>query len=417
MGFLEAISQTIVEKTARIIEYPITITNKNGYIIGSIDKARLNTFHSASIEVMEKNDMIYYDPEKVKEYENVLPGIAAPIILNKEIIGVLGVVGKPEEVKKYAQLVKSHVELLCHEYIKNEMTMLESKTFDNLISYLLNCETKEDIDYSVRYGKMLGFHLDTDIRRTCYLIEIDVGIETKTITENETLSEKITWQFVQNNLMDVVKYYLTDTKEDLLAMLSLDQIILIKALKKDESHELFDKRMEYNSKRLIRYLNEEYNYSVKIAVGSTEKGPIGIKKSYQNSLKALNTGKKTNITPEIYYYNDWNILFELVGSCLDDDISERLNEKLNNFLQHVNFNTLAHTFITYCNCNMNMSETARILFLHRNSLVYRMEKIRELTCLDISRFDHCLLLYFSIKNSHYLTEQNQSNPQYNFADK
>ena len=416
MGFLEAVSQTIVEKTSKIIDYPITITNKKGYIIGSIDKKRLHTFHPVSVEVMERNEMIYYDPEKVKEYENVLPGIAAPIILNKEIIGVLGVVGKPEEVEKYARLVKSHVELLCQEYIKSEMSLLESKTLDNLIRYLLNSETKDDIEYSVRYGRMLGFNLDTNIRRISYLIEIDVGIESRPSMGHDPLTEKITWQFIQNNILDVLKYYLTDTKEDLLAMLSLDQFILIKTMQRDESPELFGKRMEYNLKRLIRYLHEEYSYSVSIAVGSIEEGPIGIKTSYHNSLKALNTGKKTKITPKIYHYNDWNILFELVGNGLDEYISERLNEKLITFLHHVNFNTLAHTFITYCNCNMNMSETARILFLHRNSLVYRMEKIRELTCLDISRFDHCLLLYFSIKNSHYISEQKDSDPQFNLID-
>lgn len=406
MGFLEAISQTIVENTSKIIEYPISITNRNGYIIGASDKKRLNTFHSVSMEVMERNEMICYDPEKVKEYENVLPGVATPIILNNETIGVLGVVGEPEEVIKYAQLVKSHVELMCHEYLKNEMSILESKTLDNLIRYLLNSETKEDIEYSVRYGRMLGFHLDTDVSRVSYLIEIDVGVESK--IEEEHIPDRVAWQFFQNNIMEVLRYYLIDNNEDLLAMLSLDQFILIKALQKDEPQELFTKRVEYNLNRLIRYLNNEYNYKINVSVGSLEKGPMGIKKSYQGALKALNAGKKTQITPGIFYYNDWNILFELVGVGLNDYVSERLDENLSEFLQHVNFTTLAHTFMTYCNCNMNMSETARILYLHRNSLVYRMEKIRELTSLDISRFDHCLLLYFAIKNSGFVFEQRQN---------
>jgi carbohydrate diacid regulator len=79
-------------------------------------------------------------------------------------------------------------------------------------------------------------------------------------------------------------------------------------------------------------------------------------------------------------------------------VGERLTDKMDHFFKHVNYTTLSSTFMNYCKCNMNLSETARMLFLHRNSLVYRLEKIKELTGLDYARFDHCLLLYFAIKN-------------------
>lgn len=397
MGFLEEVSQRIVEKTSEIIENQISITNSKGYIIGSSDKKRLNTYHPISIEVLEKREMVYYEPEKVAHLENVLPGVATPIIINNEPIGMLGIVGEPQEVGKYAQLVRSHVELMCHEYIKNEMNALESKTLDNLLRYLLNSETEEDLEYSIRYGRMLGYQLNTDTTRVCVLIEINVEFEDETVSKK--VPDKGAWQLLQNNMIDILKYYFVDNKEDLLSLLTLDQFILIKAMQKDEPQDLFLKRLAHNSQRLIDYLERKYHYSVKISIGSPQEGAIGIKESYEASLKALTAGKKTSITPSIYLYDNWNILFELVGNGLNQYVSDRLKEKLSGFIHHVNFPTLANTFMTYCHCHMNMSETARILYLHRNSLVYRMEKIKELTSLDISRFDHCLLLYFAIKNS------------------
>jgi len=397
LTFLEDISQSIADNTSNIIGYPISITDNKGYIIGSTDLSRLGTFHKASIEVLDRKETICYEPEDVKDFHNVLPGVAAPIIINNEPIGVLGIVGSSAEVKKYAQVVKSHVELMCHEYLKKEMSVLESKTLNNLIHYLLNYVDSEDADYIVRYGKMLGFNLDLKFNRVCLLIEINTTDQSHSI-QDEPLPDKFSWQILQNNLVNTLSYYLTDNKEDLLSSLTLDQFILIKTLNEDEPYHLFVKKMEHKIKRMIHYLKIKYNYTATISIGSVNQGIAGIKESYHDSLKALKGGKKTSISPRIYYYNDWNIILELLGDGLNPCLAEKITDKIQDFIHHVNFQTLASTFISYCKCNMNISEAARKLFLHRNSLVYRLEKIKELTSLDYANFEHCLILYFAIKN-------------------
>lgn len=395
MSFLKEISQLIVENTSNIIEYPISISDNKGIIIGSSDISRLGSFHQASLEIVERKTTIAYEIDEVKKLNNVLPGVAAPIMINNEPIGVLGIVGEPAEVRKYAQLVKSHVELMCHEYLKKEMIAIESKTLDNLIRYLLNSEKPEDLEYSIRYAKMLGFDLEPDHIRICLLIEFEIGLDAK---DGQTC-DKYSWHFLQNNFSEILSYYLMDSKEDILSPLTLDQFLLIKVMNKDEPHDHFIKRLEHKIQRLLRYLEKETNCTANISIGSANKGALGIKVSYQAALQALTAGKQSNRSPRIFHYNDWNIIFELLGNGLNQYVNERLKEKLEAFMNHVNFPTLAQTFMAYCKCNMNMSETARMLFLHRNSLVYRMEKINELTCLDISRFDHCMLLFFAIKNS------------------
>ncbi|MGG1398549.1 sugar diacid recognition domain-containing protein [Bacillus salipaludis] len=398
MAFLEDISQTIVENTSRIIGYPISITDDKGYIIGSNDENRLGSFHQASIDVLKRKETICYEYDEVKELNNVLPGVAAPIIINQETVGVLGIVGNPAEVKKYAQLVKSHVELLCHEYLKKEIRILESKSLDHLVHYLLSSDTIEDMGQIIRFGKMLGYNLDKEFKRVCLIIEMDMLSEQLTGTHPK-IPHTFSWQFLQDNMMDILRHYLIDNKEDILSLLTLDQFILIKAIDAAESLESFNKQLEHKISRMSEYIQTKYQFNARISIGSMKKGINGIKESYEESLKTLIAGKKTNIVPEIYHYNDLNIILELIGTDLPPYIAERLSDKMTCFYQHVNFPTLSSTFITYCKCNMNISETARSLFLHRNSLVYRLEKISELTSLDITNFEHCLLLYFAIKNS------------------
>ena len=394
--FLEDISQTIVKNTTDIIGFPISITDEKGYIIGSNDPLRIGSYHQASIDVLKRKETICYEISEVKNLKNVLPGVATPIIINNEAIGVLGIVGDPSEVKKYAQLVKSHVELMCHEHMKKEMSILESKTFDNLIHYLLNLKSTEDSDYIVRYGKMLGFNLDSDVKRICFLIEIDFLSDP---SSNQQDPEGSSWQFLQNHIIALLRYYFIDSQEDLISLLTLDQFIVIKSINHDCQTDSFIKRMENKILRFKQFLKSKHNVTASISIGSIHSGLEGIQKSYHDSLQALTAGKKTTISPEIYHYNDWNIMLELLGEAFSPYVAERFADKIGHFFNYANYPTLSSTFMTYCRCNMNLSETARILFLHRNSLVYRLEKIKELTTLDFAKFEHCLLLYFAIKNS------------------
>lgn len=400
MVFLENIAQAIVENTTKIIGYPISITDDKGYIIGSNDLTRLGSFHKASLDVIRRKETISYELEDVKDLENVLPGVATPVMMNNEPVGVLGIVGIPAEVKKYAQLVKSHVELMCHEYLKKEMKVLESKTLDHLIHYLLNSENLDVPENIIRYGKMLGYNLDLNVNRSCLLFEVDLLLD-QLSGEQQPNSDKFSWQYLQNNIIEILQYYLIDNKEDIISSLSLDQFILIKTIDNDESVEQFFKRIKHNINRTIQYLKSKYDFNIRISIGSIKKGIKGIKESYEDSLKALKAGKKTNIIPEIYFYNDWNIILEVIGEELTPFITDRLIEKMDKFINHSNFPTLSDTFMTYCRCNLNISETARMLFLHRNSLVYRLEKISELTSLDTNKFEHCLLIYFGIKKCGY----------------
>jgi carbohydrate diacid regulator len=390
---LEHITQTIAENTSEIIGFPIIITDDKGNIIGSSDRSRLGTLHKASLEVLKKNQDICYEIEDVKRFENVLPGVATPIFLNNKPIGVLGIVGIPNVVKKYVQLVKSYVEMMCHESFKKETIVLESKTLDTLVQFLLYSNNNEETDHIIRYGKMLGYNLDLD--RICIIIEIDLlSIH---LPSQEDKFNKFSFQYFQKELIEQVKYLFVDNKEDIISLLNLEQFIILKSVYSNDQ-DTFLKAIESKTQKLNQFLKKKHNLSAAIALGNIQNGFNGIKESYENAVRTLNIGKKNNILPKIYNYNDWDITLELLTSELTPYILDKLTNNLSALINHSNYATLSATFMAYCKCNMNLSETARSLFIHRNSLVYRLEKIAELSCLNLSKFEHCLLLFIAIKN-------------------
>lgn len=389
---LEQIAQSIVENTSKIIDYPISITDEKGHIIGSTDSSRIGSYHKVSLDVLRKNEPVCYSSEDIKSLDNVLPGVATPIVFNNKSIGVLGIVGEPDEVKKYALLVKSHVEMLFNESFKKEMVALESKTIDTLIHFLLQYDGKEDSEHIVRYGKMLGYDFSMD--RLCMIIDIDFH---SLNLEDHGYLDKFSFQHLQQELIQNVKYHFVDHKQDIISLLTLDQFIILKTVN-SSSHNVFMKTIESKLQKLNVFLKKKFNVHASIAIGNPRNGLLGIKESYENAIRTMMAGKQTTISPQLFYYNDWQITLELITKELTPYMMDKLNDCIGNLISHDNYDTLSSTFITYCKCNMNLSETARNLFIHRNSLVYRLDKITELTSLNPANFEHSLLLYIAIKN-------------------
>src|SRR5690606_13981237 len=129
--------QRIVKAVSKISPFSISISDEKGYIIGDSNPNRIGTLHSPSVEVLKKNCLLSFDEETTKNMENVLPGVAIPLYFDKETKGVLGIIGKPEEVLPYAKLIKQHVEMMWEDTVRQQISELETSLLDAFIHYIL----------------------------------------------------------------------------------------------------------------------------------------------------------------------------------------------------------------------------------------------------------------------------------------
>jgi len=390
--FLEKIAQTVADETSKIIGYQVSIADEKGYLIGVNDPARFGLFDKLSLEVIKQKKMLHWTPRDVVDLPGIFPGSSAPIIVNNKAIGAIGVIGKAEETEKYIQLVKNHIEMLCFQYLKSEMNDLEKKTLDTLIQYIYDFDGQtENEERIMNYGKMLGYDLSKD--RVCIMIEIE-GLSSNIPASDSSI---LSLHQFQQELLELLNHHFIWNKESFLGQSNLEQYGLFVAIDAKGIDQAFIKKIDEQMSKLNQFLERKYKSAAIASIGNLGRGVQGIKESYDNSLRALRAGKRTNITPKVYYYNDWAISLEIVTNELPPNMLNELHKKIQPFLNHTNFQTLASAFIVYCQCSMNLSETARTLYIHRNSLIHRLEKIKQLTTLDPANFEHCLLLYLAIK--------------------
>ena len=162
-------------------------------------------------------------------------------------------------------------------------------------------------------------------------------------------------------------------------------IILVQELKEGESYEQVDE----TAKMLRDMLNTEAMSDVKIAYGTIVNEIRQVSRSYKEAKLALDVGKIFYMERSIIAYNTLGIgrlIYQLPLPLCQMFMKEVFTEAKPDSFDEETLTTINKFFEN----SLNVSETARQLYIHRNTLVYRLEKLQKSTGLDIRVFDDAL---------------------------
>jgi len=201
----------------------------------------------------------------------------------------------------------------------------------------------------------------------------------------------------QTNLIDIVRELFYTEAGDFITAVDEKHVVIIKALNDDDNEE----DLEETAKMLVDMAASEAMIDVRVAYGSIVEEIKGVSKSYKEAKMAIEVGKIFYSLKRTICYNTLGIgrlIYQLpvnlcklfVKEIFGDDIPEEIDEEI-----------LA-TVDKFFENNLNVSETSRQLFIHRNTLVYRIEKLQKATGLDIRVFDDALTLKIALMVVNYM---------------
>ena len=145
---------------------------------------------------------------------------------------------------------------------------------------------------------------------------------------------------------------------------------------------------------IVDRAQREYGLDLRIGVGNSKAYLDEIKKSRNEASAALRAAEVSGLKGKIFFYRDQGI-YTLLSHVDDTRILDTyVEEKLGKLLQadELNDGKLSETLENYLNCSCNAKKTAEEMFLHRNTLNYRLKKIREMLDCDLEKLDTCLEL-------------------------
>jgi len=231
------------------------------------------------------------------------------------------------------------------------------------------------------YLKSRELRFNADVSRVCMLIKV---------TSKTDVSA-----------YDVVQNLFPDKNKDFVININETDIALVKEIRSNIDPRDIDKL----ASSIVDTLSSEFYTHCVIGIGTVVENIKDLARSFKEAQVALEVGKVFDTEKNIVSYNNLGIarlIYQLPTTLCDMFLKEVFKRGSIESLDHETLFTIQRFFEN----NLNVSETSRKLFVHRNTLVYRLEKIKKITGLDLREFEDAIVFKVALMVKKYLS----SNP-------
>ncbi|MBD5525683.1 MAG: PucR family transcriptional regulator [Lachnospiraceae bacterium] len=227
------------------------------------------------------------------------------------------------------------------------------------------------------YSRAKKLHIQTDVKRVALIIE----------TENTK----------DSNVLEMMRTYFGSNSKDFITAVDENNVIVVKDLSEGDSVKEIDKTAD----SIATFLKKENMKNVRIAYGTTVNEIKEASRSYKEAKMALDVGKIFFGERDVIAYSELGIgrliyqlpiplckmfIKEIFDGKSPDDFDEETLTTINKFFEN----------------SLNVSETSRQLFIHRNTLVYRLDKLQKSTGLDLRVFEDAITFKIALMVVKYM---------------
>ena len=227
------------------------------------------------------------------------------------------------------------------------------------------------------YNRAKKLHIEVGVRRVVFLVESHENMD--------------------GTVQEALKEFFSAEGNDFVTAVDEKNIIVVKELAPDDGYEQVQKIAD----SMLDMLSSEVMLSTRVSYGTIVNEIKEVSRSYKEAKMALEVGKIFFVERHIVAYNALGIgrliyqlpiplckmfIKEIFADVSPDDFDEETLETISKFFEN----------------NLNVSETSRQLFIHRNTLVYRLDKLDRATGLDLRVFDDAITFQIALMVVKYM---------------
>ncbi len=350
------IFQSVLHQMKDVVERTVGVIDEGGVVVACSDLGRIGENYPIPI--------------------TNFAGINGPFSRNRTTYRAFGSSQKPEYLlfidgddqgaEKFAEILAialSNIEA-CYEEKYDKTNFIKNVILDNILS--------GDV-----YLKSRELHFNTDVSRTVLVVRTTARTDVA--------------------VYDVLSQLFPDKDKDYIINLNDTDIALVKETYSDTD----SADLENLGRSIVDTLSGEFYTHAVVGIGTTVDTIKDLSRSFKEAQVALEVGKVFDIEKSIVSYNNLGIarlIYQLPATLCESFLKEVFKSGTIESLDQETLFTIQKFFEN----NLNVSETSRKLFVHRNTLVYRLEKIKRITGLDLREFDHAIVFKIALMVNKYL---------------
>ncbi len=400
MKITHKLAQDIVDKTMKILEKNINIMDEKGVIIGSGDKSRLNQYHEGAAQVIKEGKKLEIYSKDINHLVGAKPGINLPIEHNNKIIGVVGITGEPDEVSPFGEVIKMTVEMMLQQEFLLKELQLEQQARGNFIHDLISGRIGNDSDLFITRGQIVGY--DILIPRAALVVDIYQFEKTAKQSLQAFKGSKegeIHLQKLKNDVLKTIQGIFADTPQEIVSYTGGDRFVVLKTINLEDSDEILRKKLFRIGKKIKDTISQKMKFKVTIGIGEYHEDIQGLNISFKEATQALDVGTRLGGAGDIYHVDNLGVgklLAEIREESQQEFMEKTIYSTKNNKEKKIN-EFLLETLQGFFDNNLSITQTAKALFVHRNTLLYRLGRVKKITGLDPKKFDDAVQLRLALK--------------------
>lgn len=369
--------QNIVEELEGTIQKNINIMDENGCIIASSDFSRIGTYHSGAQQVINENldELVICSQD---EYAGAKNGINLPIIIDDKIVGVVGITGKIDEVKILGKIIQKMTKILIMDnFQNNEKKTMESKKNDFIFNWLFVDEDKSESEENITLrGSLLG--IDIGLNRVVAVMSVESKKEDKRTQDfvlgqwNDTINREINWCLKKDS-------------QHLFSQIGGKKVIFFHSSDPDTV-------MRYVGE-IAEAIEKKYDSYVYCGIGTVGTNRMEIRRSYREANTACNLAVRVK-NNRIKLYSDTDI--ELLLQNISRHDREVFVKRIFKDCQEDEIRKWVEILRCYAENNGSITKTAEDCFIHKNTLQYRLTRLKDITGYDPRIIKESLPLYMAM---------------------
>lgn len=309
-----------------------------------------------------------------------------PLEYQNEKVAFL-VLSDEENIKHYLPLIKSFAELLIQQYFENNKPILDST--DQFIIKLLYNANPADYPFYESEAKVLGYDLAG--KRIAIVIHLEGFWERCLLSLDQHSFERD--QVINNakkNIETAINGFFSKNNDIIIAYLGNDKFVVFKMVDDADENKVKDfLRKSYKS--IFEPLKNYRINKVAVGYGNAHTGISGLITAYKEADLSLELGKKLWGEDKSYFFEDLGLL-----TVLGEGNREKNVEFSNQLLSKMRNEDLNKTLECFFDQNLNLTETAIKMGVHRNTIIYRLNQISKILGADPRIFEQAMSIKIAL---------------------